>query len=55
VEKIFVDEDWYLTAYPDVSAAIKRDVVPTAKAHYCQYGYTNTGCRIACWSMSLGI
>ena len=39
LEKIQVDEEWYLTNYPDVSAAIKRGVVPTAKAHYCQSGY----------------
>ena len=39
LEKIHVDEAWYLRAYPDVSAAIKGGVVPTAKAHYCQYGY----------------
>lgn len=39
LEKIHVDEAWYLNAYPDISAAIKRGVVPSAKAHYCQYGY----------------
>jgi hypothetical protein len=39
LEKIHVDEEWYLVAYPDVSAAIKRGVVPNAKAHYCQFGY----------------
>ena len=39
LERIHVDEGWYLTAYPDISAAIKRGVVPTAKAHYCQFGY----------------
>ncbi len=39
LEKIQVDEAWYLDTYPDVHAAIKRGVVPTAKAHYCLYGY----------------
>jgi len=39
LEKIHVDEEWYLGAYPDVSAAIKNGVVPNAKAHYCQYGF----------------
>ena len=39
LEKIQVDEAWYLGAYPDVGAAIERGVVPNAKAHYCRYGY----------------
>lgn len=39
LEKIQVDEAWYLETYPDVGDAIQRGVVPGAKAHYCQYGY----------------
>ena len=39
IEKIHVDDEWYLGAYPDIAAAIKRGVVPTSKSHYCQYGY----------------
>jgi hypothetical protein len=39
LQKIQVDEDWYLNYYPDVRDAIQRGVVPGAKAHYCQYGY----------------
>ncbi len=39
LERIHVDESWYLTTYPDVGAAIARGVVPNAKAHYCHYGY----------------
>jgi hypothetical protein len=39
IEKIHVDEDWYLRTYSDVSAAIQSGVVPNAKAHYCQYGF----------------
>jgi len=39
LEKIHVDEDWYLRTYSDVSAAIKKGVVATAKAHYCLYGF----------------
>jgi len=39
LEKVQVDEQWYLETYPDVLDAIQRGVVPGAKAHYCQYGY----------------
>lgn len=39
LEKVFVDESWYLGAYPDVSEAIKHGVVPGAKAHFCLFGY----------------
>jgi hypothetical protein len=39
LERIEVDESWYLSTYPDVGAAIERGVVPNAKAHYCKYGY----------------
>ena len=39
LERIEVDEEWYLNAYSDVVAAIERGVVPNAKAHYCKYGY----------------
>jgi hypothetical protein len=39
LQKIQVDEEWYLNYYPDVRDAIERGIVPGAKAHYCQYGY----------------
>jgi hypothetical protein len=39
LEKIYVDEEWYLRTYPDVNAAIMSGVVPNAKAHYCQFGF----------------
>ena len=39
VEKIRVDEKWYLTVHPDVNAAIASGVVSGAKAHYCRFGY----------------
>ncbi len=39
LEKIHVDEEWYLRTYPDVNAAIMNGVVPNAKAHYSQYGF----------------
>ncbi len=39
VEKIRVDEKWYLAVHPDVGAAIESGAVAGAKAHYCRYGY----------------
>jgi hypothetical protein len=39
LEKIRVDEEWYLRTYSDVSAAIASGMVPNAKAHYCLYGF----------------
>ena len=39
LEKVFVDEAWYLATYPDVSEAIKHGVVPGAKAHFSLFGY----------------
>ena len=39
LQRIKVDEPWYLSYYPDVGEAITSGVVPGAKAHYCRYGY----------------
>jgi hypothetical protein len=39
VEKIRVDEKWYLSAYQDVETAIRSGVVAGAKPHYCRFGY----------------
>jgi hypothetical protein len=39
LEKVKVDEDWYLKTYPDVHAAIRGGVVADAKAHFCRFGY----------------
>jgi len=37
--KIKVDDDWYLSRYPDVQLAIDNDMVPSATAHYTRHGY----------------
>ena len=39
LQKIRVDEKWYLRTYPDVQIAIKDGVVPDCKSHYCRFGY----------------
>jgi len=37
--KIKVDDEWYLTRYPDVRLAIDNHVVPNVAAHYTRHGY----------------
>ncbi len=39
LERVKVDENWYLRNYPDVKAAINSGVVPHATAHFCRFGY----------------
>src|ERR1700733_14236047 len=39
LQKIRVDEAWYLRAYPDVQAAIQKGVVADPKSHYCRFGF----------------
>lgn len=39
VERIFLDVDWYLRIYSDVTLAIKQAVVPSARHHYVWFGY----------------
>jgi hypothetical protein len=39
VDKIRVDEKWYLAAYSDVGAAVAAGTVTNAKMHYCRFGY----------------
>jgi hypothetical protein len=34
-----VDEDWYVSNYPDVAEAIKSGVYASAKAHFVSHGY----------------
>lgn len=40
INKIFVDESWYLDAHPDVADAVRQGVIKTAKDHYVAFGYT---------------
>jgi hypothetical protein len=39
LQKINVDEAWYIQAYPDVRDAIQKGIVPDAKSHYYRFGY----------------
>jgi hypothetical protein len=39
LEKVKVDENWYLEAYPDVRDAIASGVVPNVRAHYARFGF----------------
>jgi hypothetical protein len=36
---IEVDDHWYVTAYPDIAAAIAAGAVKSAKAHFIEDGY----------------
>jgi hypothetical protein len=37
--KVYVDEGWYLSRYPDVAKAIEIGTVADAAEHYRKYGY----------------
>lgn len=39
IGSVFVDADWYLTAYPDVKEAIGKSIVPSAAVHYREFGF----------------
>jgi hypothetical protein len=39
LERVRVDEDWYLLAYPDVGKAMADGLVPDGKTHYVRFGY----------------
>lgn len=39
IEKIRIDEKWYLQAHPDVREAIASGVVPNARVHYASFGF----------------
>ena len=39
VQRIYVDEEWYLRGYPDVKEAIENGRVLSAKEHYSRFGY----------------
>jgi hypothetical protein len=39
VRRIYLDEDWYLKANPDIRQAIKKGVVASAREHYVTSGY----------------
>ncbi len=37
--RIYFDEQWYLSAYPDVAEAVRKQTVPSAKDHFLAFGY----------------
>jgi len=39
VERIKLDEQWYLQKYPDVKQAIVKQIVEDAKDHFVRFGY----------------
>jgi hypothetical protein len=39
LQRIKVDEAWYLRAYPDVQEAIQNGIVTDPQAHYCRFGF----------------
>jgi len=36
---VTIDDEWYLSKYPDVAVAIEQGAVKCAKDHYVMYGY----------------
>jgi hypothetical protein len=38
-KKASVDEDWYLSSYPDVRAAVEQGHVTSGESHYRLHGY----------------
>jgi len=39
VDKIYMDEDWYLAKYPDIASAIKAGTISNAREHFQLYGF----------------
>ncbi|HEV2363648.1 MAG TPA: hypothetical protein VGS12_05545 [Caulobacteraceae bacterium] len=39
VRRIYFDETWYLTAYPDVAEAVRNKSVASAQEHFARFGY----------------
>lgn len=39
IDKIALDEQWYLKKYPDVKMAIAKKLVKSAKDHFVRFGY----------------
>ena len=39
VKRIYVDETWYYSRYPDVKDAIDKGKVLSAREHYSRFGY----------------
>src|SRR5579872_2596421 len=39
VRRIYFDESWNLTAYPDVAEAVRANSVGSAHEHFTRFGY----------------
>jgi hypothetical protein len=39
LDRIYVDDVWYLQKYPDVREAVESGKVPAAREHYARFGY----------------
>jgi hypothetical protein len=39
LDRVKVDEGWYLSTYPDVRKALTDGVVPNARTHWVKFGY----------------
>ena len=39
IDRIVLDEQWYLKKYPDVKMAIAKKLVKSAKDHFVRFGY----------------
>ncbi len=36
---VVVDEEWYMTRYPDIADAIRAGEIKSARAHFIEHGY----------------
>ena len=39
ISKVYFDEEWYLSAYPDVAVALSKNPTMDARTHYIKFGY----------------
>ncbi len=39
LERVHVDEDWYLNSHPDIKDAIDAGRLESARSHYCKFGF----------------
>jgi hypothetical protein len=39
IDRILLDEQWYIKKYPDVKSAIAKKMVKNAKDHFARFGY----------------
>lgn len=39
IDRIRIDCDWYMAAYPDVAEAVSKEIVTDARDHFRRFGY----------------